>query len=360
MKIGIITFHRALNYGAVLQAYALHKFLLDEKIDNQIIDYRSSYIEDFYIPIKPSSIIQPKKFVKELIYAYKNISKRKKFEEFIKKYINTTEKIKKCKIKDLNAKFDIYIAGSDQVWNYKWSGFDKTYFLDFAPSQKKYSYAASFGVDEIPSELVEEYRKLLKDFIKISVREASGKNIIKKLIKKEACISIDPTCLLSKQQWDYIAVKPKEEGYILLYTLEKSEILERLAQRIAESKNLKIIKIVDSIKKQKNFECRGFMSPDEFVGFFANAKYILTNSFHGLMFSCIYEKEFYLAFQEKEGAPNSRLRDFIKENNLCDRVVSFDGFELYKKIDYTRVKEQIIQSQKNSKKYIREICGVIV
>lgn len=356
MKVGIITFHRALNYGAVLQAYALQQFLRKLDIDSEIIDYRSSYIETFYKPIKANPLKNPKMYLKEICYLLPNLKKRKKFERFIHTYIKTTRKIDSNEeLKKLNKEFDYFITGSDQVWNYKWSGFDKAFFLEFANSEKKYSYAASFGFEKIPVEKEALYKKLLGDFQKISVRENTGKIIVKDLIKKDAVVDLDPSCLIEKEMWGKIAVRPKKAGYVLLYTLEKSDRLNIYAEDIAKKLGTEIVYISDAIKKTSTFKYKGFLSPAEFVGLFANAGYVVTNSFHGLMFSVIFEKEFCLQYQQRLGAPNSRLVDFVKEYQLENRILDSNGSIAQKEIDYARIKNSMQIKIQQAESYFGDI-----
>lgn len=360
MKIGIITFHRALNYGAVLQAYALQEYLNTIGIDSEIIDYRSEYIEIFYKQIKENPLKNPKMYLKELIYAPFNTLKRKKFDGFLKKYIKFSKKITtKEELKKINKEYDIFIAGSDQVWNLKWSGFDKTFFLDFAEDEKKYSYAASFGFDKIPQEQEREYYELLSKFKKISVREESGKKIIKDLLHQECEVSLDPTCLISKAKWENIAKKPKEQNYILLYTLEKSKELEDYAEKKSKELNAKIVYIADAIKRKKKYIYRGFLGPDEFVGLFSNARYVVTNSFHGLMFSVIFEKSFCLQYQKKEGAPNSRLIDFLNTYKLTNRIIEAVRIR-DSEIDYNFVKYLMEETKRESSNYLLRLKNDIV
>ena len=352
VKIGIITYHRALNYGAVLQAYALQKALMDIGIDSDVIDYRSEYIEYFYKPIKANPLKRPKMFLRELFFASSNSKKRKNFDTFINRYLNTSRTVcTQAELKALNDKYDLFITGSDQVWNLKWSGFDKAYFLDFAESSKKYSYAASFGFDAIPSGEEATYKKLLSDFEAISVRENTGRKIVDELLQKDARIDVDPTCLLTKADWESVCVKPSESGYVLVYTLEKSDELMAFAQNLAREQNKKVVLIADALRKTYDFEYKGFLSPSEFVGLFANADYVVTNSFHGLMFSVIFEKEFCIQYQKRANAPNSRLIDFIRDYGLESRVFS-NSKDPCEKIDYEDVKTRMKSKADESIQYL--------
>lgn len=358
MKVGIITFHRALNYGAVLQAYALQQYLNDIGIENEIIDYRCEYIEEFYKPVKASPLRELKTYIRELLFFPYNTKKRKKFESFVKEYIKTSETIyTQDKLRDINDKYDFFITGSDQVWNSRWSGFDKAYFLDFTENDKKASYAASFGFDKIPENEVDEYRRLLSGFQYISVRENTGLQIINQLLQRNAELSLDPTCLIGKDKWKSIAVKPNESGYVLLYTLDKSEQLVSFAKEKAKELKAKIVCISDALKKAEDFEYKGFLSPSEFIGLFENAGYVVTNSFHGLMFSVIFEKHFCLQYQLSKGAPNSRLADFVHDFGL-ENCVYQDSSAFTGKSNYAQVSAMMSEKKKKTEEYFENIFNI--
>lgn len=352
MKVGIVTFHHALNYGAVLQAYALQQYLNSLGIDSDVIDYRSPYMEYFYKPIKANPIRDAKMFARELLYYRCNKKKRERFDSFLKSHIKLSKVVKnQQELKQMNSEYDFFIAGSDQVWNLKWSGFDKTYFLNFADKHKKYSYAASFGFEKIPDGQEQEYRELLSQFQTISVRENTGKEIVKDLLNREAEVSVDPTCLIDKEKWENICVYPDEQGYVLVYLLDKSEELVSFAKKIASERKTKIIYISDALRKEYDFDYRGFLSPTEFIGLFAYAGYVVTNSFHGLMFSVIFEKEFCIQYQKKEGAPNSRLIDFIQDYQLENRLLENIKIE-EEKPNYILVKKIMRKKVEQSRSFI--------
>lgn len=357
MKVGILTFHRALNYGALLQAYALQNFLDSCGMESYIVDYRSDYIEYFYKPVKANPFKDTKTFIRELLYKNKNVGKRKKFDAFINQYIKMTRSLYSySELIKLNDEFDFFLTGSDQVWNWRWSGFDKTYFLDFSDIGKRYSYAASFGFDTVPDDKKDIYISLLNQFQAISVREKSGVDLIKKLTSRDAVNSIDPTLLISVETWNSIAEKPSENGYVLLYTLENSEELENLAFSLARKYHVEVIRIVDTIRKIGEYKSKGFLSPAEFVGLFANATSVVTNSFHGLMFSCIFEKEFHIAYQKGENAPNARLIDFVREYDLECRVFGSAVYAPEKEVDYKKFQEILDRKRAESKQYFQKIC----
>ena len=218
MKTGVITFHRAINYGAALQTYALQKVLSDKNIDAEVIDYRCDYMENFYktIAFKGKSF---KQGVRGVLNFYDNSKKKKNFREFLENNVNISKQVyDKSNIKDANKVYDKFITGSDQVFNFACSKFDKNYFLDFVDdASKKYSYAASFGMKEVPEEYKDEYKRMLSSFNELSIRETAGQKIVKDLVGKDTELSVDPVFLLNGTEWDRIAEKPKEEKYILIY-----------------------------------------------------------------------------------------------------------------------------------------------
>lgn len=355
MKIGIITYHRAMNYGAVLQAYALQKCLDGLGIENDIVDYRCPYIEDFYRPIKKSSIKKPKSLARELLYYKGNHGKRAKFDQFISDNLRISETVSTTdELKSLAEEYDAFLTGSDQVWNLTWSGNDINYFLAFAKPRQKYSYSASFGIDRIPDDSKKIYAELLKDFSRISVRELSGKKIISDLLERDSNVDLDPTCLLTSKQWSEIAVLPNRNNYVLLYTLEKNDALVKYAQELAKKNSTVVINIADAIKKNIDAEYRGFLSPAEFVGWFLNAGIVVTNSFHGLMFSVIFRKKFVIAYQSRKDAPNARVHDFLVDFGLEDHLFSQTHIPSLE-INPAPIASKMVRKQAASIQYLKSI-----
>lgn len=360
--IGIITFHRAINYGAVLQAYALSKYINDIGGNVEIIDYKSNFISKFYNPLYPIN----KKLIKNLILYPFVMNKHRKFNTFIQNKIPLSKPVYSTEeLMALSKKYNKIITGSDQVWNNKWTGFDKNYFLDFCEKSKKYSYAASFGFSSIPRELQQEYYNLLSDFNYITVRELDGKKIISDLLGKNVDIMPDPVCLLKKEDWNKLIYREKnsknKKPYLLLYTLENSEKIFDLAKKIANDKNLEIRYICDSLKHKQKFKYESFISPQEFVSLFFNAEYIITNSFHGSMFSLIFNKKFFIKLQNSKGAPNSRLVHLIDTYKLQEIVLdenqdfSNDYDDRINSVDLKKINAILKLEQEKASKYLKEL-----
>ena len=218
-KTATITFHKAVNYGAILQAYALQRSILKLGIDNDIIDYDCKLISNVYKLINIKSV---KSFIKSLIAFRIYYYKKNKFKSFIKKYIILTNPVTKdiLKSEEFNNKYDFFITGSDQVWNYEITNLDDAYFLNFVKDESKVkSYAASFGISCIPENLRLKYKNYLKRFSSILVREKTGAKLIENLIDKKVNIVLDPVLLLNKNEWNEIIFKTKfddiKDKYIL-------------------------------------------------------------------------------------------------------------------------------------------------
>lgn len=309
MKINTITCHNVYNYGASLQAYALQQYLIDLGHEVQVINYApqylsfhfklSTYISKDEYTYKPSLKYPHIKYL-YVLYRYllslKNINRKRSFDRFTKKHLRLTRRYKNNELlKKGYPQADIYIAGSDQIWNSKYmeNGKDPAFYLNFVKKGMKLSYAASFGAEGID----EEYRTVLSHWLSsfdaISVREACGQTILK-TFDIESTVVCDPVFLLSKKEWEAICKKNMYKDYVLIYNIGpiNSKILKD-AQIIADKNKLKIISIKDAYTINQadiNIEDAG---PCEFISLINNATYILSNSFHATAFSIIFNKQFY-------------------------------------------------------------------
>lgn len=362
MKTGIITFHRAINYGAVLQTYALQKYLNDNGHDAEVIDYRCDHMESFYkiLSVRDKSI---KQIIRGLInfgYAYK---KKKAFYKFLDQNVNMSSKnYEKSNIDEANSKYDKFITGSDQVFNYACSKFDKNYFLDFVQdSDKKLSYAASFGMKQVPNEYVEEYRKLLLTFHELSIREIDGQKIVRNLIGRETELSVDPVFLLKTEDWAELAKKPKLEHYILIYKLNTSNLIFDFARKLAKLTGAKIVALnFDIVDQVKTPDIKGVYSAsiEEFLGYFKYADYVVTNSFHGTAFSVIFHKNFYVEALQKDFKPNDRVESLLNltEMNGC-KIETLDDCNLNVNRDFEVADMRIAEQRIKAKQYFERVLN---
>ena len=354
MKLGIITFHRAVNYGAVLQTYALTKYLNGIGFETEVVDYRENRVDNEYklFPQKASV----KRIIKDLLYFPIKNKKNKKFEEFRQSKIKMSKKIyNKENLKDSEKEYNYFITGSDQVFNYKLTDFDKNYFLDFVKEDsKKLSYAASLGMDRIPEDKKEEYKRLLSKFFKISIREQQNKEMIENLINEKAEVNIDPTFLISKDEWQKLAQKPKEENYILIFVMQRNKSIFEFAEELSKETNCKIIYIANDYKRIVKGKYKYNLSPEEWLGYFEYAKYVITNSFHGLAFSILFEKDFYIELQKEPATANARMNNILQKFKLEDRKVENGKYEKTE-INWSYAREEIRKEKTKTLEYFKFI-----
>lgn len=335
-KTGILTFHWADDYGAMLQAYGLKCALENNGIDAEIVNYAPFKCigRYWFIPYCPSENTglgfkkanfpnlkhNLKKNVKHLnIY----LSKRMKMRSFRKKYLVDTKPIRQSS-QILYDKYSSIMIGSDQVWNPELTvGLDDAYWGKGASKNCKIiSYAASLGGDSLEDKYSQKLKELLANFSSISLREKSAIPYVERLCQKKVFNVIDPTLLLDKEEWERILVTPKEQGYILVYTTSKHKRLDAYARNLSQKTGKKIIELHSYMEatsyKDATTTVINSAGPREFLGFFQNADYVVTNSFHGTVFSCIFEKQFLTFGYENRSA---RMIDLLESLDIGERFV---------------------------------------
>lgn len=362
MKIGIITFQQTINYGAILQLYATQEVLEKFQVDVKCLNYISSKIEENYKIIKNKNGY--KAFLVSIFTMIIYRKRKRNFKKFETKYLYLTNKLyNKNELKNISADFDYIITGSDQVWNYLITNTDTTYLLDFVEDRnKKISYAASFGVENIPNNLKEKYKNLLKDFKAISVREKQGQNIIKELCNLDVPVVLDPTLLLNKNEWSKLNfTKEKRKKYILVYCLRKSDLLNRMAKTLQRETGFELVILNPRVKYTYSKISAATAGPEDFVKLFLNAEFILTNSFHGTAFSINFHKKFLVDIDTKSVQnTNSRLLNILELVNLTDRIVAEpqDVRKMYEDIDYKKINKILDIERKKSFDYLKISLGI--
>lgn len=356
-KVGIVTFHNALSYGAVLQSYALQRFMMKNGVDNEIVNYQCDYMNKNYKRL--IRIVKGKKLksfagsLLQLKNKKKSLQLSKSFQEL---FLITGKEVTRDNIYKIADEYSLFIAGSDQVWSPDCVGFDKTYFLDFAKPEQKYSYAASFGATKIPEEKTKEYKTLLSDFRDYSVREKSGAELVKNLTGYNARVDIDPTLLLTSDEWDKITSEVDiKRPYIFLFNVLKPKRMIEYAVKLGQTKNMPVYYLNDKHLPINGIKYLNPVSADEFVSIIKNAEYVVTNSFHGSAFSVLYHKKFVMEL-DTAAKRNTRSEELLKELEIENREICADsdpdpdGF-----IDWNRV-DKILEVKRNySQDYIRGI-----
>lgn len=339
-KIGIVTFHRAHNYGAMLQACALVKKL--KKIsdsDVNLINYYNPKIYNQYKVIRPLSknLIKSVGRLTDDIVNYKKKKERfDNFEKFIKTNCEITEKY--C-MKDFDEEkntnlFDILITGSDQVWNPKITGgLSNIYTLNFGGDDKKrISYAASIGDTGIIENYKHDFSNKLSKLDYISVREEDAKNELSKIIDKKIEVVLDPTLLLTRDEWNNELKNCNrcDDKYILAYVVAPDEEYIKIVNDLSEKTGLPIIHFGIKNPGYKNVLKSAYTEgPLEFVGYIKNAEYVVATSFHATVFSIIFNRKFFIIPHRKTGARVTNLLDKLKIEGR-----TFSNYEEFKNIDY--------------------------
>ena len=317
------------NYGSALQSYATRKYLEDMGYEVEFVDYyplhmrNQGSIKQIYL----DALAFHKNRIKSLIIAilkYPSFKAMKKsFAPFKDKYFPLSERYESEEyIKSNPPKADVYCTGSDQVWNNYWKkDFDKAYFLDFVPEgKKKIAFSASFGRDDITDEELTPVKELLEDYSAISVREQSGLDIIKNIKNpKKACV-LDPSFMLTRDEWLELAKAVNEKNYILVYKLHEDSITSEIAVKIAELTGKKVIRLsADYLKRIKNGKTVVAPQVETFISYILNADLVVTDSFHATAFSINLNVPFISVSWKMF---NDRINTLLNMTKLGERGVS--------------------------------------
>ena len=356
MNIGIITFSSAHNYGAMLQTYALQTILEMMGFQVDIINFRPPVIDNIYNPFKKiRGRLFDFKFYKQraglhIKHRYK-IKKFKNFEMFMENNLNITRPYKTFnELRLANLNYDFFIAGSDQIWNSDLTKIlNPSYFLKFAPKKsKKITYGASMGKKTVNEFEIPLFKHYLKNIDSISVREKVSIDSLSKCTSKQIETVIDPTLLLKKEDYNLLKndMDLNNKKYIFVYALEYNEDLIKIAEKVSKDENLPVIFNRPYKKFSKQIRSVPYIGPSEFLGLVNNARYIITNSYHGLIFSIIYNKKFVAIPNTKTPA---RMEELATNLNVLDALFySSNNFNNIQdiKIDYEKV-EKNLENLKN-------------
>lgn len=351
-KIGVITFHKTYNYGAALQAYATVVFLNECGFGVDIIDYYPNNLQEYgtlknsFLEASNANRSYIGKIISALIKtpSYKRL--KKQFDEFINNELPVTKPYYSSMelVKDL-PQCDYFCTGSDQVWNnYYTHHFDEVYFLDFVPDKYKcFSIAASFGKETFSEKELEYIKRKLVRYDYISIREKAGINIAKGLGFDKAELMLDPTLLVDRNIWKKFAESYQiDTPYILVYQLHGDSNAFDVALQYGKKKRLKVARII-TMYHQMRPGCINIIVPSvhQFIGLIKGAEYIFTDSFHGTVFSHIFEKKVGITLPSKFGNRIITLlseigteKFIINDLNLWDFYVNAIDYEdIRKKLD---------------------------
>lgn len=355
-KIGILTFHNANNYGAVLQAYALQTAIqiLQPSCIVEILDYRNSRINQTRKVFQVIGKLSVKNCVAAILNLPGRVKKKKGIDDFISKYLVLSEKIDKNSIGKIKGDYDKMIVGSDQVWNYNLTNKDLEYFLP-GEYREKNAYGVSIGND---TDFCEEKINELKHFKNISVREQSTKQILNTVNGIQSKLVCDPTMLLDKSEWDKIIPRiDLRKKYILVYSINPNIKLMSRAYEIAQKTGFEIRYISMNISdyyKIKNVVFAYNPTPMEFLLLIKNSEYVLTNSFHGTVFSILFNKEFEVEV-DYGTYKNNRIQELLQNVDLENRVIKESKGFSQSDIEWEKVKLKVKDMQLKSIDFLEGI-----
>lgn len=324
MDIKIITCHYAYNYGAVLQTYALCKFLAVQGNDAKVINYRPWYYKG-----STKTKNKLKLALRKVIRIPDNYKSEKVFYGFLKEYVPMTVEYKTYEeIEKSESEADLFIAGSDQIWNFNLpNGKDDVFYLDFVQKGIKASYAASLGMDSLKDEQLNFLKKKLAQFDYVSLREKSAKEILETADLQGIQVVSDPVYLLEQNEWRSLSKRPHSlpnGKYILIYAFNRQKKIFEFGKELARKYGYKVLSVntfwEDVLNKTDHYywNCK----PEEFIYLISHAECVVTNSFHGLSFSMIFNRPVILF--EKDDKGNSRMNDLIDvlgAHEVKDRMV---------------------------------------
>lgn len=357
MKIKTITCHEVYNYGASLQEYALLKFLNEQGWQASVLHYKPPYLSGHFnlwsvSPRFDKPLLKQLYLSAKLPSRLKALKKKKAFDLFHQKYIPTDAKLytNNQELKADLPEGDVFICGSDQIWNsFFENGKDPAFYLNFVPdNKKKISYAASFAIDE----LEESVKPLVKENVErmqaVSVRETSGLTILKDLGIENAEQVLDPVFLMDRNHWDQF-IFPIEEDFIFIYDFDSNSLVKEIALSLKREKGWKIYSLNQNIDyADENFWLEG---PERFLSLVSQSQINLTNSFHSLAFSLIFQQQFVVVNRTEK--INTRMRDLLQLVGLeAHLITNKQEYEALKTINFSKIKDVQAAHIKRSQEFL--------
>ena len=358
-KALIVTLYGNHNYGNKFQNFAMQEVLNKYNYDAYTLNMQK--IRQNSAPkvtcIERLKNLSVRKLLKKLKEICNSFARKRRFHAF-KNFSDEHIKIQDFTSSDeLKAKYEKVCIGSDQIWNPELENFYYSY-AKFQDSDKVFSYAPSFGVSKFDAKYSKEIREGLENVKDISVREEKGANIIKKITGRDVEVLVDPTMLLKVEQWDKILKeptrKPKKEFVMVYFLGNYSKERRKYIKRFAKEKNLEIVELgqIDL----KKYYCT---DPGEFLYFVKKSKIIFTDSFHGAVFSILYNRPFYILKREDQlTSMSSRTETLLKKFELQERMLEDYTQEIVLKIDFTRVNEILKEEREKSDKFLKKALDI--
>lgn len=368
MKIGILTFHRAHNYGAMLQAYALHKLLAKRGHNVEFISYRQPKIENAYKTFLWSydatkGIVENiKNLLSALLTFPRRLKRSNAFVSFAKKYLPESKPYSKKELLSVSLPYDIVFFGSDQIWTTRFLGtFDDIFWGEISLTKgKKVAYAPSMELDSLTEDEKEYIRKHIRNFDAISAREMNMSVLLQSIIGSNVPNVLDPTLLCRESDYASFVLSSNKipiEPYVLVYQVGHYRQVDEIAKKVSEQLNCKIIEIGSEVLLHSASSYKDYYGPEDFVALIANAKFVVSCSFHGTAFSVIFHKPFYSVLIS---GIDSRVKSFLSKVELMQCAIR-EAKEVNTKslldLDYSKVDKSLNSMREVSINYILKILN---
>lgn len=366
--IGILTMHRVVNYGSALQAWATQEIVTRLGYDAKLIDYvyPNEYHKSFAPPI--SCKLRIARMVMDILYNKPMKRKKEAFANFRNRHFNCTKMFDTAEVLwNSCPRFDIYLAGSDQIWNPDSFHDDYSFFLDFAPKNStKISYASSFSKSKLSHSNAKKIASLLENFRSISVREKNAQRIVKKIIGRDVPICLDPSLMLEKKDYEPLIKESSitvDGEYILVYVLNYAfnpyPFATQFIEKLSRDTGLPVVCIDFSARERLHVvhctHLHDAIGPSEFLWLFAHASFIVTTSFHGTAFALNFGKEFYsIVNNEKTG--DDRMVSLLNQCGADGHIVVKDSnlSNIYNGVNKENVRRNLQKLRQQSIAYLKQ------
>ena len=353
MKIALITFHDTTNFGALLQTYGLYKKLNDLGYDCSLLDYQCESQLKNEIPAKFQFSINPRSLVSEILVKSKKRRKYTAMKTFTRQYMSKISKrYDRQSVFNIKENYDTYVVGSDMLWGLDMTGGDFSYFLDFVPDEKrKFSYASSIGKREWTEEERGKISKLLNRFQAISVREKSTVDRLKSVVNKECYVVCDPTMLVTPEEWQpYVGKRLCKKDYVLVYFDTDDRKCSQDAVEYAK-KNKKKLLVISQMPSIMTGTHNVFpYKVEDFLSLFFFADTVFTASYHGLLYSLYFHKNF-VYYNRQPAYRMQTVAELLGIEGREGRVADIDNLP---KLNYHIIDEKMAAYRDKSIDFIKE------
>ena len=359
-RVGILTVFRTGNYGGTLQAYATLRAINENGFAKaEIIPYCSDAIKQRIDRrfIKKAGLFRTAVALAEKLYYFPRM---RKVNAFVDGFASGRE-LKREELAGLNDRYDLFLSGSDQIWNPDLLMGDGSYLLDFVsdPSKKR-SYGSSFGTDRISEEYRESYRRLLSEYQCITVRERAGAKLLEELLGREAEVVLDPVLLLTPEQWEARLPRGKEKRpYVFAYQMAHSARIGRIVSALCRERGVGAVFVPFPILGYCRCRPRLGYSSLEWVRAIGDSEFVVTDSFHAVVFSILFRRDFYYVITSDTVRKRlSRLETLLSALGIEDRLV--DGVhacDFSRRIDYDRVHKRLDAERERSLRILKELLS---